>query len=132
MDKVAQSCSTFVTPWTVAHQAPPPMGFPRKEYWSGLPFPSPGDLPDSGIEPRSPTLQAVSLPSELPRKPQVGKVVWYSHLLKNIPQFVAIYTVKSFGIVNKADVFLELSCFYDDPTDVDNVISGSYAFSNPA
>ena len=45
------------------------MGFPRQEYWSGLPFPSPGDLPDPGIEPRSPALQADSLPSELPRKP---------------------------------------------------------------
>ena len=43
----------FVTPWTVAHQAPLSMGFPRQEYWSGLPFPSPGDLPDSGIEPAS-------------------------------------------------------------------------------
>ena len=48
----------FVTPWTVGHQAPPSMGFPRQEYWSGLPFPSPGDLPDAGIEPRSPALQA--------------------------------------------------------------------------
>ena len=46
----------FVTPWTVAHQAPLPMGFSRQEYWSGLPFPSPGDLPDPGIEPRSPAL----------------------------------------------------------------------------
>ena len=57
-----------VTPWTVAHQAPPSMGFSRQGYWSGLPFPSPGDLPDPGIEPRSPTLQADSLPSEPPRK----------------------------------------------------------------
>ena len=48
----------FVIPWTVAHQAPPSMGFSRQEYWSGLPFPSPGDLPDPGIEPRSPALQA--------------------------------------------------------------------------
>ena len=48
----------FVTPWTVAHQAPPSMKFFRQEYWSGLPFPSPGDLPDPGIEPRSPALQA--------------------------------------------------------------------------
>ena len=48
----------FVTPWTVAHQAPPSMGFSRQEYWSGLPFPSPGDLPNPGIEPRSLTLQA--------------------------------------------------------------------------
>ena len=46
----------FATPWTVAHQAPPSMGFSRQEYWSGLPFPSPGDLPDPGIESRSPTL----------------------------------------------------------------------------
>ena len=46
----------FVTPWTVAYQAPLSMGFPRQEYWSGLPFPSPGDLPDPGIEPRSPAL----------------------------------------------------------------------------
>ena len=42
----------FATPWTVAHQAPPSMGFSRQEYWSGLPFPSPGDIPDPGIEPR--------------------------------------------------------------------------------
>ena len=48
----------FVMLWTVAHQAPPSMGFSRQEYWSGLPFPSPGDLPDPGIEPRSPALQA--------------------------------------------------------------------------
>ena len=47
----------FATPWTVAHQAPPYLGFSRQEYWSGLPFPSPGDLPNPGIEPRSPTLQ---------------------------------------------------------------------------
>ena len=47
----------FATPWTVAHQAPPSVGFSRQEYWSWLPFPSPGDLSDPGIEPRSPTLQ---------------------------------------------------------------------------
>ena len=56
----------FVTTGTVAHEAPPSMGFPRQEYWSGYPFPSPGDLPDPGIEPGSPTLQADSLPSEPP------------------------------------------------------------------
>ena len=48
----------FTTPWTAAHQAPLSMGFSRQEYWSGLPFPSPGDLPDPGIEPRSLALQA--------------------------------------------------------------------------
>ena len=58
-------------------------------------------------------------------------MVWHSHLLKNFPQFVVIHTVKGFGIVNKAevDVFLELSCFFDDPTDVGNLISGFSAFS---
>ena len=58
-------------------------------------------------------------------------MVWYSHLLQNFPQFVVIHTGKGFGIVNKEeiDVFLELSCFFDDPTDVGNLISGSSAFS---
>ena len=59
----------FATPWTVAYQAPPSVGFSRQEYWSGLPFPSPGDLPDPGIEPRSPALQAEALTSEPPGKP---------------------------------------------------------------
>ena len=54
----------YATPWTVAHQAPLFMGFSRQEYWSGLPFPSPGDLPDPEIEPRSPALQTDALPSE--------------------------------------------------------------------
>ena len=60
-----------------------------------------------------------------------GKVVWYSHLFKNFPKFVVIHTVKGFGVVNKAevDVFLELSCFFYDPVDVGNLISGSSAFS---
>ena len=56
-------------PWTVVGQAPPSMGFSRQEYWTGLPFPSPGDLPDSGIKPRSPALQTDSLPSEPPVNP---------------------------------------------------------------
>ena len=58
----------FVTPWTVAYQAPPSVGFAKQEYWSGLPLPSPGDLPNPGIEPRSPILQADALPSEPPGK----------------------------------------------------------------
>jgi len=58
-------------------------------------------------------------------------VVWYSHLLKNFPWFIVIHTVKGFDIINKAkvDIFLEFSCFFDDPTDVGNLISGSSAFS---
>ena len=62
---VAKLCPTLVTPWTVAHQAPLSMGLSRQEYWSGLPFPSPGDLSNPGIEPGSPALQADSLPTEL-------------------------------------------------------------------
>ena len=62
---------------------------------------------------------------------EVEKVVWYSHLLKSFPQFGMIHTVKGFGIVNKAevDVFLKLSCYFYDPADVGNLISGSSAFS---
>ena len=59
----------FATLWTVAHQAPLSMGFSRQEYWSGLPLPSPGDLPNPGIESRSPTLKADALTSEPPGKP---------------------------------------------------------------
>ena len=62
----------FATPRTVAHQAPLSMGFPRQEYWSGLPFPSPGDLLDPGIEPRSPTLGGGFFITEPPRKPRLG------------------------------------------------------------
>ena len=64
----------FVTPWTVAHQAPSSMGFSRQEYWSGLPFPSPGDLPDPGIKPGSPAFQADALTSEPPGKPSANYV----------------------------------------------------------
>ena len=60
----------FVTPWTIAYQALPSMGFSRQEYWSGLPFSSPGDLPEPGIEPWSPAFQADTLTSEPPGKPR--------------------------------------------------------------
>ena len=61
---------------------------------------------------------------------EAGHVVWYSHLFQNFPEFVVVHTVKAFGIVSKAvDVFLELSCFFGDPVDVDNLISGYSAFS---
>ena len=62
---VAKSCLTLVTPWTVAYQAPLSVELSRQEYWRGLPFPSPEDLPNPGIELRSPSLQTDSLPSEL-------------------------------------------------------------------
>ena len=66
---VASRVRLFATSWTVACQGPLSMGFSRQEYWSGLPFPSPEDLPDPGIEPGSPVLQADSLPSELQESP---------------------------------------------------------------
>ena len=71
--EVAQSCPTLETPWTVAYQASPSMGFSKQEYSSGLPLPSPGDLPDPGIEPRSPALEADALTSEPPGKSPLSK-----------------------------------------------------------
>ena len=67
--KLLSRVQLFGTPWAVAYQIPLSMGFSRQEYWSGLPFPSPGDLPNPGIEPRSPALQADALSSEPPGKP---------------------------------------------------------------
>ena len=66
--KLLSRVRLFVTPWTVAYQVPPSMGFSRQEYWSGLPFPSPGDLPNPGTEPGSPALQADALTPEPPGK----------------------------------------------------------------
>ena len=62
---------------------------------------------------------------------EAGQVVWYSHLFQNFPQFIVIHTVEGFGVVNKAeiDIFLELSCFFNDPADIGNLISGFSAFS---
>ena len=68
---IAKSCPALASPWAVACQAPLSMGFSREEYWSGLPFLSPGDLPDPGIKPGSPVLQADSLLTELQGKPAI-------------------------------------------------------------
>ena len=74
--EVAQSCPTLCDPWTVAHQTTPSMGFSRQDNWSGLPFPSPGDLPNPGIEPR----QADALTSAPPGKPTRGYMEFFSTL----------------------------------------------------
>ena len=66
---LAQSCPALCFAWTAAHQTPLSMEFSRQDYWSGLPFPTPGYLPNPGIEPRSPALQADSLPFKPPGKP---------------------------------------------------------------
>ena len=71
--KLLSRVQLFATPWTVAYQAPPTLEFSRQEYWSGLPFPSPGDLHDPGIEPRSPALQVDALPSEPPGSQAIYK-----------------------------------------------------------
>ena len=84
---VAKSCPTLATPWTLAHQAPLSMGFPRQEYWSGLPFPSPGDLLDPDIKPRSlmsPALAGRFFTTESPGKP-VGLVLTYWKLYSCFP-----------------------------------------------
>ena len=95
----------FVTPWTIAYQAPPSIRFSRQEYWSGLPFPSPGDLPDPGIEPQSPAFQADALTSEPPGKPpnihsvQFSSVLSLSHVwLFTTPWIAACQTSLSITI----------------------------------
>ena len=72
---VAKLCPTLAIPWTIACQAPLSMGFSSQEYWSGLPCPPQGNLPNPGMEPRSPTLQEDSLPSKPPRKP-LYFIIW--------------------------------------------------------
>ena len=91
----------LVTPWTGAYQAPPFMGFSRQGYWSGLSFPSPGDLPDPGIEPRSPTLQADALPCETPVYSS------YVSLCKFIPRYLILFV----AVVNGIDSFISFSDF---------------------
>ena len=78
-----------------------------------------------------PVLTVASWPIYIEISQETGKVIWYSHLFQNFPQFIVIHTVKGFGILNKAqiDVLLELSCFFHDPVDVGNLISGSSSFS---
>ena len=71
-DLVPKLCRTLPTSWTVVHQASLSMGFSKQEYWSGLPFPSPGDLPDPGIKPAFPALQSNSLPTEPSGKPSIS------------------------------------------------------------
>ena len=82
---LTQLCPTLVTPWTIAHQVLLSIGFSRQEYRSGLPFPSPGDVPNPGIEPRFPALQADSLPTELPGK---YVIIFYPKWVLHISQLL--------------------------------------------
>ena len=85
----------LATPWTVAYHAPPSLGFSRQEYWSGLPFPSPGDLPNTGIKPGSPTLQADALPSEPPGKLDLAQPKVNNKNLKKKPRSFPLSTLDS-------------------------------------
>ena len=104
---VAQLCLTiFAAPWTIACQAPLCMGFPRQEYWSGLPFPSPGDLPDPGIESRSPTLLEDSLLSESLGKPGVLVPEFMKFPLKKV-QIMSFYPLINKLSLGRGSEFLE-------------------------
>ena len=94
----------FGAPWTVAYQALLSMGFSSQEYWSGLPFPSPGDLPNPGIEPWSPALQTDALPSEPPGKPDFQDMVtntFSTRVLRPTPEVTEIFA-KLFILVSQS------------------------------
>ena len=99
----------FVTPWTVAYQAPPSIGFSRQEYWSGLPFSSPGDLPDSGIELGFPTLGADALTSEPPGKPIMPYQIIKIYLWRYLTHHSFIYNNVKYMLIQFSSVQL-LNC----------------------
>ena len=127
---VTQSCATLCNPMDLAQQAPLSMEFSRQEFWSRLSFPTPGDLLDPVLMYSFPSFEPVHFSMSdsnccflicIQASQKACKVAWYSPLFKNFPQFVVIHTFKGFGIVNKTETdvfFLELSCFFDDPTDI--------------
>ena len=102
----------FVTPWTVAHQAPLSMKYSRQEYWSGLPFPSPGDLPNPGIEPGSPTLRADALLSE----PPGNQNLWDTAKAVLGGKFIAIQSHNC----NKSKTTIQ-GCIYIKKQEIDNL-----------
>ena len=114
----------FATPWTIAYQAPGSVGFSRQEYWSELPFPSPGDLPDPGIEPKSPKLQADALPSELPGKSlRLGDEKSYGRVsITNLNEPSFVYSKTTFlssyltGNLFKVSVFPESPFLFSSST----------------
>ena len=92
---------SFVTPWTVAHQASLSMGFPRQEFWSGLPFPSPGDLPDPGIKPASPALAGGFFTTEPPGKPSKGCRIIIISLDYNATVYRGVCEMMPLGVSGK-------------------------------
>ena len=112
---ITKLCPTLATPWSVACRAPPSLGFSRQEYWSGLPFPSPGDLPEPRIEPRSPALQADSLPTELEHRnlgcmaecKGVVEKGWDDYLIPSPQNFSPLLLYYSLAIYNLGFFFKE-------------------------
>ena len=103
--KSLSTVQLFATLWTVAYQAPQSMGFSRQEYWSGVPFPSPGDLPNPGIEPRSRALQADALLSELPGKPLLMGAVqikWEKEIIRSSTHFSYFLFNRYYGFCSRA------------------------------
>ena len=107
--KLLSHVRLFATPWTVAYQVFPSMGFSRQEYWSGLPFPSPGDLPDSGIEPGSPALEADALTSEPPGKPIMPYQIIKIYLWRYLTHHSFIYNNVKYMLIQFSSVQL-LNC----------------------
>ena len=105
MSEVTQSCPTLAASWTVAHQAPLSMGFSRQEYWSGLPFPSPGDLPNPGIKPTSPALQVDSLLLSH----QEAHIYAYANIyLMGMHAQICFISLPAFGIVIFGVILIEI------------------------
>ena len=116
----------FATPWTVAYQAPPSMEFSRQEYWSGVTFPSPGDLPNSGIKPGYPTLQADALTSEPPGKPkQITCIqITKSSKTKKIYIKLALFPIspKLFSVwLNRRQMEFPI-CFYMQSVEISHIM----------
>ena len=107
----------FATPWTVTRQAPLSMGLSRQEYWSGLPCPSPGDLPNPGIELRSPALQADSLPSGPPRKPFAKHLLYSGHSLSSPVQVILTTALwdRCYYYAHFTDKVTEIPCSWVSP-----------------
>ena len=120
MVKLLSRVRLFVTRWTVAHQAPPSMGFSRQEYWNGLPLPSPGDFTDPGIEPKSPALWADALTSEPPGKQFQSKNVSLSVVSHSVTSWTIVHQAPSAHGIRQAGI-LEWVAISLSPEDLANL-----------
>ena len=114
---VTESCLSLCNPWTVAHQAPLSVEFSRQEYWSGLLFPSPGDLPDPGIEPASPVLAGGFFTSEPPRKTPSDLLLLQKPLQRGYRMPAILQCLTILGIRNLDGAQLRSLCQLSEPRD---------------